>query len=120
VRILEMGDRLFPTSPFIVVAEQELPVAIGIDGVFQPGRPVTLRAIADQPEATFIWYRGRLNGWLYPSYEVGQGREFTFVPEFAGGFEYWVLMTTPQGAGAAGLTVNVHQQPVPRRRSVIH
>src|SRR5262245_28237613 len=59
VRILEMGDRLFPTSPFIVVAEQELPVKIGFNDVFQPGRPFTLRAIADQPDATFIWYHGR-------------------------------------------------------------
>jgi len=121
VRILEAGDRpLFPTAPFIVVAEQELAVEIGVDGVVYQGHEIRLKAIADQPDATFTWYRGRLNGWRWPSYVAGEGRDFTFVPDFTGGFDYWVLMTTPQGAGAAGITVNVLKPPPARRRSAGH
>lgn len=117
VRVIESGSGpLLPTSPFIVVAEQELSVTIGIEGVLRPGREITLKAITDEPDATFTWYRGILNGGLYPSYEAGTGSELTFVPAFASTFQYWVLMQTPKGAGAAGITVEVSRQP-PRRRA---
>jgi hypothetical protein len=119
VRIIESGNGpLFPTSPFIVVAEQELSVAIGIDGGLYPWQPITLKAITDEPDATFTWYRGPLDSWLYASYEAGTGPELTFVSPYIGGFDYWVLMQTPQGAGAAGITVKVTEPP--RRRAARH
>jgi hypothetical protein len=111
------GGSPFPTAAVIVVAERELPVAIAIDGVLANGRPVTLRAVSDEPDATFTWYQGRLNG-LY-TWKAGTGREFNLVPAFPIIYEYWVLMQSPRGAGAVGITLQV-QRPPARRRATRH
>jgi hypothetical protein len=111
------GGSPFPTAAVIVVAERELPVEIAIDGILFSGHPVTLRAISDEPDATFTWYNGRFNG-LYTWLE-GTGRELKIVPDYPLVYEYWVLMQSPRGAGAIGITLQV-QRPQPRRRAAQH
>jgi len=109
----------YPTMALIVVAERELPVAIGINGIAGVGQTITLSAVSDAPDATFTWYQGRLNG-LY-TWEAGTGRELTLTLPYTAIYEYWVLMTTPDGAGAAGIVINTTQpQPRRKRRVVDH
>lgn len=111
------GTQLWGTSALIVVAERELPVAIAAEGILAPGNRITLRAISDEPDATFAWFHGRLNGlYVWPA---GEGSEFSFV---AGGpwiYEHWVVMTSQRGAGATGVTLTITKPPS-RRRAVGH
>ena len=110
VRVLEHGDgSVMPTSMFIVVAEETLPVAIAIDGVIAPDETVTLRVISNEPEATFRWYAGGLNG-LY-AFEAGSGRELQLTLSAGIIYEYWVIITTPLGAGAGGITIQAVRPP---------
>ena len=103
---------------FIVVAEAELPVHIGIDGILAKDQAITLTAITGDPDATFTWYRGEQARFEPPA---GTGREHTFVPEFPAHFEYWVLATSPRGAGMASVVVKVRETPAPpRRRAIRH
>lgn len=116
-RIIEREGPAYLASPIIVVAERELPVAIAIEGVLAPGGSLTLRAISDEAEATFTWYSGRL-GSLF-NQPIGTGREITFKPPYDGAHEYWVLMTSPRGAGVSGVTIGA-SAPTVRRRAVRH
>jgi hypothetical protein len=106
---------LFPTSAVIVVADRELPVSIRVDGDLTAGKPITLHAVSDEPDATFTWYEGRLGGLF--AWPTSTGREFSFEPAAGVVYEYWVLMTAPGGAGASGVTVAITKPPA-RRRSV--
>ena len=101
----------------IVVAERYEPVSIGVNGVFAPGRTITLSAVTDSPDATFTWYQGRLGQTTWGS--VGTGRDLTFVPQFTTRYEYWVSMVSPTGAGASAIAVEV-TDPRPRRRATRH
>ena len=117
IRVVESGNGpLIPTAAFIVVAEQVLPVSIAVDGAAQRGHPFALRAITPAPDAQFTWYLGAFNGGMYVSYEVGKGPELTITPQYTGNYEYWVLMTSSSGAGAAATVVKVTESP--RRRAV--
>lgn len=111
------GTQLWGTSAFIVVAERELPVAIAAEGVLAPGNRITLRAISDESDAMFTWFNGRLNGlYVLPA---GEGQQFTFVAEGPWIYEHWVLMTSPRGAGATGVTLTITKPPS-RRRAAAH
>jgi hypothetical protein len=119
VLVVEYGGRSpFPTTPVIVVAEQELPVAIEAEGAPVVKQEITLRAVSDEPEAEFTWYTGPLNG-LY-TWMAGTGPELTVVPEAPLVYEYWVLMTSPRGAGTATIALVIHEQPTGRRRAIRH
>jgi hypothetical protein len=119
VRVIERGSGpVFSTAPVIVVAEQELQVAIAVSGVLLAGHPITLTAVSDAPDATFNWFSGRLGNSLY-TWPVGSGRELSVTPTFATRYEYWVLMTTPTGAGSAGVVIDV-VKAASRRRAVTH
>lgn len=114
---IQWGSEYRAVSPLIVVAEEELPVAVAVEGVLALGKPVTLRALSDEPGATFTWYSGRLDG-VYHSV-VGQGREISVTPTYPTRYDYWVLVTAPRGAGASGVSLEV-VEPVQRRRAVRH
>jgi hypothetical protein len=118
VRLIERGSLpQSPTMAIVVVADQELPVAIEVNGILAAGHTTTLRAITDEPEATFTWYSGKIGG-LYTS-EVGKGRELDITPQAALIYEYWVLMQSPRGAGATGIALQVQERPT-RRRALRH
>lgn len=112
------GIPAYPTTPIIVVADRELPVDIETDGVLSVKQLITLRAVSDEPEATFTWYWGPINGPY--TWEVGRGRELTVVPEVALVYDYWVLMMSPRGAGTASAALAIQEQPRERQRSVRH
>ncbi|HEY0140712.1 MAG TPA: hypothetical protein VGF48_07440 [Thermoanaerobaculia bacterium] len=114
---IQWGSEYRAVSPMIVVAEEELPVAIAVEGVLALGKTVTLRAVSDEPDATFTWYNGRLDG-VYSS-AIGTGREITFTPSYPTRYDYWVRITSPRGAGASGISLEV-VEPAPRRRAVRH
>jgi hypothetical protein len=115
--MLERGDAPpFLTSPVIVVADQELPVEIKSASVATVGQPVTLRAVSAETDATFTWYWGPIGG-LY-TWEMGSGSEITVVPVAPLVFEYWVLMTSPRGAGTATIAIEVRRPG--RRRAASH
>jgi hypothetical protein len=115
--VLERGDAPpLPTSPVIVVADQGLLVEVRVDGTTAVGQPLRLRATSAEADATFTWYWGPIGG-LY-TWEIGNGRELTVVPTAPLVYEYWVLMTSPRGAGTASIAVKVERQG--HRRAVIH
>jgi hypothetical protein len=118
VRVLERGGGPVPlTSAVIVVAEETLPAAIVVEGVVAPNQTITLRAVTDDPDATFTWFEGRLGG-LYAT-EAGTGRERTVtISRQSGVYEFWVLITSPRGAGASDVTFHVPRPPA-RRRSTL-
>jgi hypothetical protein len=117
-RVVERGSAPpFPTTPIIVVAEEELPVAIDVNGVLTAGQTITLKAVSDEPDATFTWYWGKVGGLF--TWEVGHGRELNVVPTAPLVYEYWVLMTSARGAGAIGVALQVHPPPT-RRRALRH
>ena len=97
---------------FVSVADAELPVSIGVNGVLARGETITLTAITDDPDATYTWYWGKLG---VPWSKAGEGKTLTFVPEFTANFEVWVYAESPRAAGAAETTVIVHR---PRHRGV--
>jgi hypothetical protein len=100
----------------IAVTEREIPVSIGVSGVFRTGRPFTLTAVTSEPEATCTWHWGKLGELA----EVGTGCEITYTPTFTANFEYWVLVEAPDGGiGASSIVIQV-VDPLPRRRSVRH
>ena len=113
--VLERPGPPMPTSAIIVVAAAELPVDISITGVIAKGHPITLTAVSDEPDATFTWFSGSPTG-LY-TWFAATGREYVFTPEFDAFFDFWVLMTSPRGAGIASAGVNVSPRPA-RRRAV--
>ena len=100
----------------IAVGEREIPVSIGVRGVFGPGHPFTLTAVTSEPDATCKWYWGKL-GELW--WSIGTGCEITLRPDFTAIYEYWVLVESPDAVGAASITVQV-VDPLSKRRSVRH
>lgn len=114
---VQFGTRYDRYSPVIVVADETLPVTIAVDGVATVGSTITLRALSDEPDATFFWFQGRLDGGFQQ--EAGAGPEITFTPRVAGIYEYWVQIASPRGAGAASIRIEVTNSPA-RRRAVRH
>jgi hypothetical protein len=109
------GGYRLSTLPVIAVAEEELPIAIGINGVLRTGNTLTLEVISDEPDATFTWFQGSMAGPY--TWEVGSGRVWTVELTFSAIYEYWVLVTSPRGAGATGVSLHVEQS---RRRRAAH
>lgn len=103
----------------VVVTENDLPVYIAVNGVVAKGHPVTLTVVTDEPDAAITWYAGAF-GYDIRWGQVATGRQFTFVPQYNGSFAYWVVVMSPGAAGAAGITVDVHESPVRRRRTSRH
>lgn len=118
LRIVESG-LAFSTLPLIVVAEDELPLAIEVSGVLAPGRPVTLKAVSDEPDATFTWYWGSLGGMHTYFWKVGEGREVVVTENLPLQYSYWVLMTSPRGAGAKSVSIQL-SEPASKRRAARH
>lgn len=117
-RMAVIGQPGASAFSMIVVADNELPLAIGVDAkVLAAGQPLTLRAVSDETDAEFTWFSGRLGA--SNTGPIGTGREITITPQSPFSNAYWVLMTTPTGAGAAGLSLDLASGK-PRRRAAGH